>query len=53
MIHAATENIVDAARNCWYVAVKVDTGACEKHAFSPSKVSIPDPMTIGYGFYDN
>lgn len=53
VIHAATENILDAPRNCWYVAVKVDTGACEKHAFSPSKVSIPDPMTIGYGFYDN
>lgn len=35
------------------IAVKVSTDACEKHAFNPSKVSITDPMTIGFGFYDN
>lgn len=35
------------------LAVKVSTDACEKHAFSPSKVSITGPMTIGFGFYDN
>lgn len=51
--HKATDDILDAPRNYWYVAVKVDTGAWEKYAFSLSKVSIPDPMTIGYGFYDN
>ncbi|XP_029286468.1 RNA-binding protein 5-like [Cottoperca gobio] len=34
-------------------AVKVSTDAGEKHAFSPSNVSITDPMTIAFGFYDN
>lgn len=33
--------------------VKVSADACEKHAFIPSKVSITNPMTIGFGFYDN
>lgn len=42
-------NILETA----VIAVKVSTDACEKHAFSPSKVSITDPMTIGFGFYDN
>ena len=46
-------NLLNIFRNCWNVAVKVSSDAGEKHAFSPSKVSITDPMTIGFGFYDN
>lgn len=48
-----SENFLNVFRTCWNVAVKVYTDACKKHAFSPSKVFIPDPMTIGFGFYDN
>lgn len=35
------------------IAVKVSADACEMHVSTPLKVSIADPMTIGFGFYDN